>query len=342
MFDVALGREARRDAQGYVTPAQARAFLQTSRRIDRRHGAMPLRDPLTHAYFRDVEARSDRDPNSSRVMPRSQETAREPTTEAVTAIVDLLHEAGVMPQAPKALLEASQPRAHRFARIETHLQFVHDADPDAFATRGAELAYLANVITAGSTLQARPIAEKEASDAAMATCNLGLENWPVHWLATDVDRRPTPTDSGLDLPEDFLIGHDLVSVFQVGATVLHEDVCVYAADTLLRILTSLRCADREVHFGLEALRVTLKKHLRAGSPWDARDALDVIAILDTPAWAALLGLINQFPTVHAAVGASLAGTAGQIDASAFEFISENRQIRQVHDFMQLLPALLRS
>ena len=35
MFDVALDREARNDAQGYVTPAQARTFLQMSRRIGR-------------------------------------------------------------------------------------------------------------------------------------------------------------------------------------------------------------------------------------------------------------------------------------------------------------------
>ena len=342
MFDVALDREARRDAQGYVTPAQARAFLQTSRRIDRRRGAIPLRDPLTRAYFRDVEARAERAPDSPRVIPTNQETAPEPAAEAVAAIVDLLHEAGVMPQAPKALLEAAQTDARRFARIQTHLQFVHDGDPDVFATRSAELAYLANVITAGSTLQARPIAEKEASDAAMATCNLGLENWPVHWLATDVHRRQTATGTGMELPEDFLIGHDLVSVFQVGATVLHEDVCIYTADTLVRVLMSLRCSDREVQSGLEALRVTLMKHVRAGSPWDARDALDVIATLDTPAWVALLGLIDQFPTLHAAVGASLAGATHQIDASAFDFISENRQIRQVHDFMQLLPAMLRS
>src|SRR5688572_3941426 len=56
MFDVALDREARGDVQGYVTPAQARAFLQISRRIDLRQAAMPPRDPVTSAYFRDVDA----------------------------------------------------------------------------------------------------------------------------------------------------------------------------------------------------------------------------------------------------------------------------------------------
>jgi hypothetical protein len=58
MFDVALDREARNDAQGYVTPAQARTFLQMSRRIDLRQAAVPPRDPVTGAYFRDVEAQT--------------------------------------------------------------------------------------------------------------------------------------------------------------------------------------------------------------------------------------------------------------------------------------------
>ena len=79
----------------------------------------------------------------------------------------------------------------------------------------------------------------------------------------------------------------------------------------------------------------------AGDRRGMRDALEVIAILDPPAWAALLGLLDQFPTVYAAVGALLAGTSRQIDASAFEFISENAQIQGVRDFIGLLPGILR-
>jgi hypothetical protein len=344
MFDLAFDREARRDTRGYVTPAQARAFLQTSRRIDIRHGAMPPRDPVTHAYFRGIEAQTamECDTESPELPPRDQvEPARDASAEAVAAIVDLLHEAGVIPRAPRALLEGPQTSAPRLTRVRAHLQFAHDRDPDAYAMRSAELAYLANLIVAGSTIQSRPVAAEEASNAAVAVCNLGLENWPVHWLAGEVRRGLSVTEAGMELPEDFLIRHDLVSVFQVGWTVLHEDVCMYAADTLISVLTSVQCADGYVQAALETLRVTLMKHWRAGSPWDGRDALDVIAILDTPSWAALLGLIDEFPTLHAAVGALLAGTTRQIDASAFEFISENTQIQRVHDFMRLLPGILR-
>jgi hypothetical protein len=61
-----------------------------------------------------------------------------------------------------------------------------------------------------------------------------------------------------------------------------------------------------------------------------------------PSWAGLLGLIDELPTIHAAVGALLTGATRQIDPSAFEFISENAQIRQVHAFLALLPDTLRS
>ena len=72
------------------------------------------------------------------------------------------------------------------------------------------------------------------------------------------------------------------------------------------------------------------------------EALDVIATLDAPTWAALLGLVDEFPVLHAAVGALLNGGVQQVSASAFEFISENSQISSVRQFMESLPDRLRS
>jgi hypothetical protein len=345
MFDVALDREARRETRGYVTPAQARAFLQMSRRIDRRHAAIPARDPITIAYFRDIEGQTSIEPDdaSQELLPRGHvDAAQEAPAEAVTAIVDLLHDAGVIPGAPRALLESRQTSAPQLTRIQALLQFAYDRDPGAYVTRNAELVYLANVLMTGTTIQARSVDEEEGSNAAVAVCNLGLENWPVHWLADEVRVNRAMSEARVELPEDFLIRQDLVRVFQVGWTVLHEDVCMYVADTLVSVLGSVHCADRDVQAALQTLRVRVMRHLRAGSPWGVRDALDVIAILDTPAWAALLGLLDPFPTLHAAVGASLTRTTRQVDPAAFEFISENRHIQQVRDFMQWLPAILRT
>jgi Family of unknown function (DUF6178) len=327
MFDVALDREARNDAQGYVTPAQARAFLQMSRRIDLRQAAMPPRDPITGAYFRDVDAQA---PSPQSVPHDATKPVSQTVPEAVNAIVELLHNAGVIPRPARALLEAPQHSgASRLARIRAEMEIAHDRAPDTHAIRNAELAYLANVIAAGATLQSRPVRAEEATEAVMAICNLGLENWPDRWLPSGAMR------------ETLLIHHDLVSVFQVGWTVLHEDVCMFAADQLIGVLTTLQCIDSDIQHGIERLRTTLIRHSRSGAPWDARPAFDVLTTLDAPAWAALLGLIDQLPTMHAALGATLTGATSRIDVSAFEFISENAQIQRVRDFMQMLPGRLR-
>jgi hypothetical protein len=116
---------------------------------------------------------------------------------------------------------------------------------------------------------------------------------------------------------------------------------MYTAERLIRVLTSLRCDDRETQTGLDALRVDMTRHWQAGEPWRARDALDVIAILDMPAWAALLGLIDECPVMHAGIGASRGSRTLAVSASAFEFISENSQIASVREFMHSLPDTLR-
>src|SRR6185295_14926560 len=99
-------------------------------------------------------------------------------------------------------------------------------------------------------------------------------------------------------------------------------------------LKLLRCGDRETQTGLDALRIELTKHWRAGAPWRARDALDVIAILDMPAWAALLALLDECPVIHAGLGASRNSGTRAVSASAFEFISDNTQIASVREFME--------
>jgi hypothetical protein len=210
------------------------------------------------------------------------------------------------------------------------MQSVLDCHPAAYSRRNEELTYLANSLMAGCSCQARPFTAQQASDAAIAVCNLGLENWPLHWL----------TAQATVLPDDFLVCHDLVTVFQIGWTILHDKVVLYAAKQLIESLTALRCDDREIQRGLDALRIKMTRHWQTGEPWRARSALEVIAILDMPAWAALLGLIDECPVIHAGMGAAQGLSKHSISPSAFDFISENRQIASVRDFMQSLPEIL--
>ena len=330
-FDLAVGRERRREQRGYVTPADARAFLDMSRRLLLGHDTTPPGSPLARAYFRAIE-RTD-----------TADTATGPAVAAVAEVLDVLLEAGVLPPPPRALLSGARGESPRLARIEGHMRFVRDADHHACSARTGELAYLANAIAAGCSIQARAITPQEASDAAVAVCNLGLENWPPHWLSpAEAHGASSGGDAGTALPGDFLVGHDLVGVFQVGWTVLHEAVCMYTAEQLITILADLRCDDRETQTGLDALRTEMATQWRAGAPWRAQDALDVMTSLDMPAWATLLGLTGECPVIHAGLAASRGPGTRSVSPSAFEFISENRQIASVREFMRSLPDTLRA
>jgi hypothetical protein len=321
MFDLAVDRESRRDEQGYVTPAQARAFLKMSRELQLGSATMPPANPVARAH---LESHPDL---NDKVEVTSQ------SVEAAAALVDVLVEAGIIAPPPRALIGGSQDQTREdknsLQRIRLHMQFVFDRDHTAYARRNEELTYFANTLMSGCAVQGRPLTAQEAMDAAVAVCNLGLENWPPPWSLS----KP--------LPDDFLVHHDLVTVFQVGWTVLYKDVAMYVAQRLIKVLEWLRCDDRDVQAGLGALHMELSTGCRSGMPWRAREAMEVIAILDMPAWAALLGLIAEFPVLHAALGASRKPGVRSVSASAFEFISEKSQITSIREFMQSLPEILR-
>ena len=144
------------------------------------------------------------------------------------------------------------------------------------------------------------------------------------------------------MPETFLIDCDLVTAFEVGWAVLHEEVSLFVAGHLIEMLSDLRSVDEVIQDGLETLRRALLKARDRGMPWQARGALDVIAMLDTPAWASLMGLLDECPVLPAALTATLERRTGPISATAFEFISTTDQLRQVRAFTAtLLDVLLR-
>ena len=321
MFDLVVDRERRREEQGFATPADARAFLQLSRQFrHEREETAPEVNLAARAYFRSVAAPAAAQAADAEVADDGRSHAH--YADAVTTVVQTLREAGVMAAPPRALLENPEPDAPKLARMQALMQVARDRDPAAFEIRSQELAHLANILIAGCSLQNRSFTGKEASTAAVAVCNLGLENWPVA------------------LPGRFLLDHDLVSVFQAGWAFLYEHVCLYAASQLGDVLTRVRCEDRSIQRSLEALRLEIGTHSRDGAPWRARDALDVIALLDLPAWVALLALIDECPVLHAAVAASRRAGTLRIDPGQFEFFSENSQIAMAREFLHALPDTL--
>jgi hypothetical protein len=322
-FDVAFDREQRHEKRGYITPAQAHAFLRMSREYTGDDGQTRA-NPIATAYFRALDQKPARGREVARLETGSErilETTAETSADAVAAVVEVLVDAGVIAP-PRALLTGAAGNDTRLDRIHEHLQFLLERDPAAYAVRNQELGFLTNTIASGAMVLTRSLSVQEASDAALAVCNLGLERLPA-------------------VAEELRARQDLVSVFQAGWRVLYHEVCMHAAEHLLLALSDLYPVAPEIEEGLGTLRIDLTKHWRAGTPWLAREAMEVIGLLDMPAWAALVALIDEFPVMHAGIAASRARHVRAVGASDFEFISSNRQIQSVRDYMKALPEVLR-
>jgi hypothetical protein len=173
---------------------------------------------------------------------------------------------------------------------------------------------------------------QEAWNAVAGVCNLGLEV-----LGVDPGRA---SDVTATLPEDFLVDHDVVSAFEAGWTLLHNDVSMFVAARLIAILQELQSIDSPVQQDLYRLRRELERHRDAGMPWLSQDALEPLAMIDMTAWASLCGLLSECPVVPAAMIAILARHAGSVSATAFEYFSTREQIRKVHEFAAKLRDIL--
>jgi hypothetical protein len=131
-----------------------------------------------------------------------------------------------------------------------------------------------------------------------------------------------------------------VTAFEVGWSVLHQDVSLFAAQQLISTLDDLHCGDRDILIGLVALRRTLVEQRDAGTPWRARGAADVLAMLDMTAWVSVLGLLDECPVLPAALTAIVNGRTTTVSQTAFDFISTAAQIEDVRIFVRKLPDIL--
>jgi hypothetical protein len=136
------------------------------------------------------------------------------------------------------------------------------------------------------------------------------------------------------------VDHGLVAAFEMGWSVLYQDVSLFAADQLIGTVGRLRCRDGDIRRGLHALERTLVKHREAGTPWLAREAAEVLAMLDTTAWVGVAGLLDECPVLPAALTAILEGRTTAVSPTAFEFISTTARIGDIRVFMRMLPGVL--
>ena len=178
--DVAAARDDRRVAEGFISPADARAFLE----LARRGGGGDARDPITRAYFRglapiEVTKREPRKaPNSDIRRNRDSALAAEADVRDLAA---LLREAEVIAPPPTqplaSLTDGSSPKPHLVAPlVEQAMTDLRQRDPALFAVRTRELGYLVNVWIAGGAHEGRRPRPVEALETVLRTCEAGIRS----------------------------------------------------------------------------------------------------------------------------------------------------------------------
>lgn len=162
--DLGAEREARRAADGYVTPSSAAAFLRLAKQAPEDIG-LAERDALTKAYFRDLE----------RAPRRPPAIAEPPTARPRLELAQLLDAAGITePVVPAPRLPARQRGRAVAPLLARALEQLAERDPAAAAARAEELAYLANVLLAAVGDEGERLRPAEAVEQALAGVRLGL------------------------------------------------------------------------------------------------------------------------------------------------------------------------
>jgi hypothetical protein len=173
--DVEAEREERRAEQGYVEARAARAFLELARKPMSGELESTERDALTKSYFRTFRAGS----SSVEPVPTPADDARalleaigevsgeQTAAPTLGARRDAVPDSGEGDGASLGLREGST-----FARA---LRLLAEQDARAFGARMEELAYLANVLVAGTEKDGARFEPAEAAEAALATVGLGAE-----------------------------------------------------------------------------------------------------------------------------------------------------------------------
>jgi hypothetical protein len=162
--DVAADREDRRAARGYVTPADARAFLALARKPE----PALERDPLTRAYFRNLAPAALPAAATDPVARGEAPAADRPE------LVRLLEGVRVIePDRRETRLRLGPGAGEPGGLLERALAELQSRAPEIYAARVEELGYLANVLIAGSTdgERSRPV---DALRTAARVCSEGL------------------------------------------------------------------------------------------------------------------------------------------------------------------------
>jgi hypothetical protein len=157
--------EERRSKQGYVEAQAARAFLALARKPHKQTDGAVDRDPLTRAYFRDI------DRNRYVVLPREECASQETRHTLPLALQQELIEASK--EAADLDITGSPLRATTMSTFMDALRELRMSEPQLFGERMEELAYLTNVLLAGHERNGARLRPRAAAEAVLATVGYG-------------------------------------------------------------------------------------------------------------------------------------------------------------------------
>jgi hypothetical protein len=159
--DAEAARERRRGQKGYVEAQAARAFLAMARNAHEPHAGPAPRDPLTEAYFRELEP----------TLPAApRRAARDALRALLPAGPQELDDASALTD---SFALASTSRASILSRFLSALRGLSETEPRVFSQRMEEFAYLANVLLAGHEQHGARLRPKAAAEAVLATVCYG-------------------------------------------------------------------------------------------------------------------------------------------------------------------------
>jgi Family of unknown function (DUF6178) len=296
-FDVAFERERHLERRGYVSQTGARAFLASiSIATTQELLMMSVYDNETHRFLAGIENHdTDQHPvenvtaidGAGDELLQTPNEARGPAStpasqDQIRSLSRLLeNEAIAEPKRFKSL--PSNRHEQTRAVLAELLHRLEAENQEAFQQRTRELAYLATVLMAGSSLEGRPFTGGDARDAAFATCNLGVEFIHSRQAVLKLDREP-------GLIRLFSIGWQLLDTLR-NRVIDGMKVSLVNLETTQRLKNSpwLR---NEAQIGIRDLQNAVEWHQFA----DARDAATFLSIVfDATACREIAPLLDHLP-----------------------------------------------
>ena len=198
--DARAERDDRRAAEGFVAASDARSFLALAQQEP---GTPGERDPVTRAYFRELDPeRADR--ASPRVpVRRGKPDAKPATAPDVARLTALLGELTGTATPVTALVPSTTGPLLGRALAELAAD-----EPARHAEALEELGFLANLLVAGQPQAGRRFRPIEALETAVAVCDEAL--------AAELGPKQAPNDERLDAAVTLLRTRHLDELFRRG------------------------------------------------------------------------------------------------------------------------------